>query len=38
MESKKIKQLVKGLNEKLESWNWEKALDSSQNETTTRGF
>ena len=38
MESKKIKQLVKGLNDKLESWNWEKALDSSQNETTTRGF
>jgi len=38
MESKKIKQLVKGLNEKLESWNWEKALDSSQNETTTRDF
>lgn len=38
MDSKKIKQLVKGLNEKLENWDWEKALASSQNETTTRNF
>ena len=38
MDSKKIRQLVKALNEKFENWNWEKALANSQNETTTRDF
>lgn len=38
MDSKKVRQLVKALNEKFESWDWEKALANSQNETTTRDF
>jgi len=38
MDSKILKQLVNSLSKKLESWNWQKAIDSSQNETTTRSF
>ena len=38
MDSKKVRQLVKALNEKFENWDWEKAIANSQNETTTRDF
>lgn len=38
MDSQKIRQLVKDLTKKLDNWEWEKALNSSQNETTTRDF
>ena len=38
MENQKVRQLVKDLNKKLDNWEWEKALNSSQNETTTRDF
>jgi predicted type IV restriction endonuclease len=38
MESQKLKQLVKELNKKLSTWDWQKAVNNSGNETTTREF
>jgi hypothetical protein len=38
MDSKKVRQLVKALNEKFENWDWEKALANSQIEATTRDY
>ena len=38
MDNQKVRQLVKDLNKKLDNWEWEKALNNSQNETTTRDF
>ena len=38
MDSQKLKQLVKELNKKLTSWDWQKAVNNSGNETTTRDF
>lgn len=38
MNSQNTRQLVKDLSKKLEAWNWQKAIDNSQNETTTRDF
>ena len=38
MDSQKLKQLVKELNKKLTSWDWQKAVNNSGNETTTREF
>ena len=33
MDNQKVRQLVKDLNKKLDNWEWEKALNNSQNET-----
>ena len=38
MDSQKLKELVKELNKKLTSWDWQKAVNNSVNETTTREF
>ena len=38
MDSQKLKQLVKELSKKLTSWDWQKAVNNSGNETTTREF
>lgn len=38
MDSQKIRQLVKDLSKKLDNWDWKKAVENSQNETTTRDF
>ena len=36
MENQKVRQLVKDLNKKLDNWDWQKAIDISDNETATR--